>query len=192
MDNATPQSAIVCATVDGIEIEIDFLTHVLGVKPKALERSAAEIIAPLRVGDEVTTIEIPIMHPLHCLQSRVANVVKLGRKDDVARRQLAAAPYVVREYVSEVLNAGDNDEASQTLQRLFEYLRSDIHGRVAHEYCENDPVAVIDHFAQDERFDPRYRENNIATMQKVLRGRRESRGLLLQNIAAMKARGMGR
>lgn len=167
--NVTPQSAILVARVAGREVEIDFLAHVLGVRPKALEASAVEIIVPVRSGDEQGALALPVMHPLHCFQSRVANVIQLRRKDDVSRRQLGAAPIVIREYTSEMLALGEKDEATRTLQRLFEYLRSDINGRVAHRYMDSDPAGVIDHFATDERIDVRYRQHNILAMQEALR-----------------------
>lgn len=157
------------AQVAGREIEIDFLTHVLGVRPKALEASAVEIIVPVKSGDEQGSLVLPVMHPLHCFQSRVANVIQLHRKDDVSRRQLGAAPIVVREYVSEMLALGEQDEATRTLQRLFEYLRSDISGRVAHRHMDSDPASIIDHLATDERIDGRYRQHNIPAMQEALR-----------------------
>jgi hypothetical protein len=43
LDNTTPQLAIVVAKIDKREIEIDFLTHVLGVKSPGLENAAVEI-----------------------------------------------------------------------------------------------------------------------------------------------------
>jgi len=41
LDNTTPQSAIVVAEIDGRQIEIDFLTHVLGVQSPGLENAVA-------------------------------------------------------------------------------------------------------------------------------------------------------
>ena len=174
-DDATPQSAIVVAEVAGEEIRIDFLKHVKGVKVKALTESAVELLVPVHTAEGPGQLALPVMHPLHCLQSRIANVVELGRGDDVAARQLSAAPIVVREYISEMLDEGDQDEATRTLQRLFEHLRSDIAGRVAHRHTGNDPAAIIDHFADDERLDARYRKHNIRAMQRVLR---EKKGIL--------------
>lgn len=171
-DDATPQSAIVVAEVAGEKVQIDFLKHVKGVKVKALTESAVELLVPIQTAQGPAQLALPVMHPLHCLQSRIANVVELGRRDDVAGRQLSAAPIVVREYISEMLDQGDHHEATRTLQRLFEHLRSDIAGRVAHRHTGNDPAKIIDHFAEDQRLDPRYREHNIPVMQRVLKGKK--------------------
>ncbi|HEX8416598.1 MAG TPA: hypothetical protein VF641_03250 [Methylobacterium sp.] len=168
-DDATPQSAIVVAELGGEKIQIDFLKYIKGVPVRALADSAAELVLTIHTAAGPSELALPVMHPLHCLQSRIANVVELKREDDVAARQLAAAPIVVREYISEMLDAGDHPEATRTLQRLFEHLRSDINGRVAHRHAGRDPAEIIDHFASDERLDARYREHNIAEMQAVLR-----------------------
>lgn len=48
MDNQTPQTAIVQARLNGHDIEIDFLGHVLGVRPKALQDQVVELIVPYR------------------------------------------------------------------------------------------------------------------------------------------------
>lgn len=167
-DNATPQSAIVVAEIDGRRIEIDFLTHVLGVRSPGLENSAIEIVMQVLTAKGEGTLTVPIMHPLHCLQSRIANVVTLGRKQDVARRQLEAAPIVLREYVSEMLDTGQRREATTTLGCLFQYLRSDVVGKQAYRIMTNDPAKVLDHFADDPRIDVRYREHNLATMRDRL------------------------
>ena len=175
-DDATPQSAIVEAVIDGRSIEIDFLTHVLGVKSPALEKSAVELILQVRTDQGLGTLAVPIMHPLHCLQSRIANVIRLRRRHDVALRQLEASPIVLREYISEALNDGEHREATATLERLFEYLRSDIDGKRAHKVMQRDPATILDHFAADERIDSRYREHTLANMRSQLAARRSAWG----------------
>jgi hypothetical protein len=125
------------------------------VHPNALESSVVEILVPCQRNEQNGTAVIPLMHPLHCLQSRVANVIKLERGDDVAPRQLEASPVIVREYITEALASGDEKEATRTLQRLYQYLRSDMYGRRAHEHMRRDPAEVLNVFADDERIDER-------------------------------------
>lgn len=183
MDNVTPETAIVEAEVGGRKIEIDFLGHVKGVKDDKLEQAAVELILDVRLAEGQTgTIRVPIMHPLHCLQSRLSNVVSLGRKDDTSKRQLEASPIVLREYVSETLNDGDHRHATRILELLFEYLRSDVSGRQAHLVMRNDPAAVLDHFADDERIDERYRANTLANMRQQLARRRSAWAVMAARI----------
>ncbi|HZF93883.1 MAG TPA: hypothetical protein VEZ20_03320 [Allosphingosinicella sp.] len=172
--DATPHSAIVEAEIDGEVIEIDFLSHVLGVNANVLQRSAVELILAIRTPAGEGTLTVPIMHPLHVLQSRVANVVELKRTTDLAIRQLNASPIVLREYVSNMLNLGKHREATATLEQLFEYLRSHVNGRRAHRVMANDPAGILDHFAKDPRIDERYRANTLNNMREQLRSRRSA------------------
>jgi len=174
MDDFTPEAAVVTAVMDGRDIRIEFLTNVLGVKTPLLQKSAAELILRVRTADGVGTLAVPIMHPLHCLQSRIANHIKLQRRHDVSRRQLEASPIVLREYISEAIADGDLREAIDILRLLFDYLRSDVHGKHAHKIMTNDPARILDHFAEDARLDPRYRELTLGGMRKALAERRSA------------------
>lgn len=181
MNDATPQTAIVEAKIAGRDIQIDFLGHVKGVKASKLERAAVELVLDVRTSEGIGTIQIPIMHPLHCFQSRLSNVFSLGRRDDTSKRQLEASPIILREYISETLDEGEHREATATLELLFEHLRSDEAGRQAHRIMKNDPLETIKHFADDERIDPRYRQHTLANMIDELARRR--RGAWLQMVA---------
>jgi len=86
------------------------------------------------------------MHPLHCLQSRIANLVKLQRRDDTARRQAEAAPIVLRASLSQALDDGDTRHVTKTPGALFDYLRKDIHGREAHRHMSSDPIDIFFRF----------------------------------------------
>lgn len=173
-DDHTPNSALVRATVLGQEIEVDFLSHVLGVRALELERLAVELSVPLRDGG---TLEIPVMHPLHCLQSRVANVIKLDRRDDVALRQLAASPIVLRGYISEMLDSEDFKEVKKTLQSLFHYLRTDEFGLKIPELEMPDPLDLFGSLTSDRRIDWRYRWFNLRIMRRQIRQKRHSRSV---------------
>lgn len=175
LDDHTPESARVEAIIDGHRIEVDFLTHVQGVPDDRLQKSAADLTFKVRAGEGVTELKVPIMHPFHCLRSRIANVVELRRTDDTAKRQLEA-PIVLRAYINEMLEAGRERDATGTLQALFDYLRSDPTGRKADTIMDNDPADIFQRFVQDERIDQRYRDHNLATMQRQIAESRTARG----------------
>lgn len=162
-NDTTFQTALVEATVEGIEIGIDFLSHVKGVQ-RGLEGGVTDLIIPYEYAGKETELAIRLMHPLHCLQSRVANVLELGRKDGTSQRQLAAAPIVLREYIDQALADGEEREAIDILQALFKYLRTDINGRRAHQILRYDPINIFCHFLKDERLDVRWRERSLAHM----------------------------
>lgn len=165
---------MVSATVDGIALEIDFLSDIIGVRAKALTHDAVELIVPIRGGD-VDVLEIPVMHPLHCLQSRIANVVSLGRRDDVALRQLAAAPIVLQAYIDEMLETGDVREAGAVLQKLFAYLRSDIAARQCPDLPMRDPTDILAAFQRDKRLALSFRWFNLRSMRRKLATKRRRR-----------------
>lgn len=171
-DDHTPNSAVVSASIDGINVEIDFLSDVAGVKVNALERDAVELIVPVRGGSGIDELAIPVMHPLHCLQSRIANVVTLGRSYEVALRQLAAAPIVLEAYVDEMLGRGEVREATVTLKRLFDYLRTDIAARACPDLPMRDPVEIFATFQRDPRLDWRFRWFNLRSMRRTLAAKR--------------------
>ncbi|AOF96934.1 hypothetical protein [Sphingobium sp. RAC03] len=180
-DDTTFQTAIVHATVQGIDIEIDFLSHVKGVQ-RGLEAGVVDLILPYDHEGKETELAIRLMHPLHCLQSRVANVIDLGRTDGTSRRQLAAAPIVLREYIAQSLADGEKREAIDILRALFEYLRSDINGRKAHGILRYDPIEILRHFLDDERLDARWREKSLAGMIAKLEGKRTFLGRVLSKL----------
>jgi len=163
-DEFTPNAAIVQAEVDGVWVEIDFITDVLGVRVDPLKRWAVELLVPMNTADGPGTLTIPVMHPLHCLQSRIANVVRLGRRDDTALRQLNAAPIVLDHYIDEQLRNGDFREVQDTLAGLADHLARHPEGRQAHKVCRTDPLDIIKGCAADHRLDTRYRLFNTQWM----------------------------
>jgi hypothetical protein len=164
IDNATPQTAIVTADVGDEHLEIDFIGTVLGVEPQQLEKLAVEISAPLKADDSAGEIRIPIMHPLHCLQSRLSNVAILGRTGDLALRQLQASPIVLREYLREMLQLGHLKEVTATTKQLFRYLKTDPNGRRVWKYLSYDLVDILRELRADDRLDERYRDKTLQPM----------------------------
>lgn len=57
MDDATFQTAIVNANIGGIDIDIDFLGHILGVR-RGLEKGVVELIIPYRIDGQLGEIAV--------------------------------------------------------------------------------------------------------------------------------------
>lgn len=165
MDDSSPNSAIVRAAVVGQSIEIDFLWNIAGPPADKLAKQMVAIDYPIRGTADETTVPIGVMHPLHCLQSRAANVITLGRRDDTARRQLEAAPIVLKEYVAEALGTDPDVHrarvAASVLKALGLYLTSDPVGVRLHQNSRNNPLDVVRTFREDPRFDERFREHQL-------------------------------
>ena len=171
-DDHTPQTAIVKATIGEQEVEIDFLWHVKGVDTASLEKQAVEIRMIVRAGSKSGELRLPIMHPLHCMQSRLANVVALHRDTDLAHRQLEASPIVLREYLAEMLAIDAHRHVISVLQSLHDYLLTDPIGRKAHKVMKNDPADIFAYFQGDVRLDERWREKSLAAMRKRILSKR--------------------
>ena len=181
-DDHTPQTAIVSATIHGETVEIDFLYHVKGVKSDSMQKQAVQLVLTVHVGGETGRLHVPIMHPLHCMQSRLANVVELGRSTDLAKRQMEASSVVLAEYLSERLDDGGAKHVTGVLQSLHQYLLTDSTGKKAHHHMRNDPARILDRFVDDERLDERWRRLTLRAMRDRVAERRTAWGAMKQRV----------
>lgn len=184
--DTTFQTVIVKARVHGIDVGIDFLSHVKGVR-RGLEEGVVDLFVPYHTQEGEAELGIRLMHPLHCLQSRIANIVALGRVDDTARRQARAAPIILREFIVDALEDGDHRAATDTLRGLYTFLSS-IEGRETHLHIDQDPIDILRDFCDDQRLDERYRTLTLAPMIARLERRRTTLGRALDRIAAWRER----
>jgi len=143
---------------------IDFINHVQGPGGDVVR---AAVSLPIRLpGDPVGTLTtVRIMHPLHCLQSKLANRLVIGRTGASAQAQLEATTVVLREYVSEMLDQATKQSiklAMKTLERLGDYLQRDFNGRHADQQMARDPLVVLEQFAKDGRLPELYRQHQVA------------------------------
>lgn len=156
---------------------IDFINHVQG--PGGDVKRAA-VSLPIRLpGDPVGTLTtVRIMHPLHCLQSKLANRLVTGRTGASAQAQLEATSVVLREYVSEMLDQATKPSiklAMRTLERLGDYLQRDINGRHADQQMARDRLVVLEQFATDGRLPELYRQHQVAGAIERVRDMRSRR-----------------
>jgi hypothetical protein len=76
---------------------------------------------------ELTTVDgrcaaLRVMHPLHCLISRAANVADLtDYQNDHGRRQLQAAIACMRAFLEEQLESGDVKVARKLSEKVFTF-----------------------------------------------------------------------
>ncbi|MAO03334.1 MAG: hypothetical protein CL804_02210 [Citromicrobium sp.] len=154
----------------------------MGVDDVKLKKQAIQIRMNVRMAEGTAELHVPIMHPFHCLQSRLANVIQLERETDLAYNQLNASPIVLREFLFEQLDSGQSRHVTGVLQALYDYLSSDIVGRKAHKHMRNDPSAVLDTFQNDERLDERWREKSLRSMRASLKSKRTAWGMMAERI----------
>jgi hypothetical protein len=173
----TASTAVVEVEIGGRTIVIDFINTVLGVRERDLKRGVVIVDVPAGSKSGEVHLSIAVMHPVHCLQSRISNVLHPAtrRSDATAMRQLEAAPIIVREYISETVGEGETREAGRCLRWLYRYIRHDIFGKKAHVDTTVDALDILRHFRDDPRLDPRFRTHNLHRMVADIEQRRERR-----------------
>lgn len=188
----TPSTAQIETTINGKPLRIDFLGAVLGVKNYELRRggvSILEITADL--DGKPTTVLIKVLHPLICLKSRIVSMLHPAtrRTDRIARTQAEAAVVIIRRFIDDALDDKDWKDARDCFKRLFRYLKSDEYVKVADVKLGIDPLTVLRAFAEDERIDQRYRENQLKKMIARVEGRRAGRHDRLSKLSSQKLGG---
>lgn len=134
---------------------------------------------PLMVDGFKGSVPLTIMHPLHCLQSRAANIITLGRKDEVSKRQLNATVLILRAHISEVLAyspeepKGSRKIAQAILGDLTHYLTKDIVGVQVYGRTETNPIEIVKAFRDDPRLDQRFRDNQVHAMIEQIAARQK-------------------
>lgn len=156
----SPSTAFVVATLGGRKLEIDFLNALLGVSRRELEKGVSVLRAPAKVDGVEVFVNIPLLHPLLCLKSRVANMLSPAtmRRDEIAWAQLHAAIAIVDAYVADTLEAGDWKEAKDCIQELIAYLKSDKHARRSDTELGVDLIDILRKLEDHKKLDPRYRD----------------------------------
>lgn len=160
----TPSTAVVEIEIGGRSVSIDFLNKILGIKNREFAKGVSELKFPAESEGRVGEVMIPVMHPVLCLKSRIANIMHPAtrRQDATALDQARAAHHVMIAYIDHAINDGAHRETAACFQGLFTYLRRDEFGRRAHLETPVDPLGILRAFADDPRIDERYRQKNLA------------------------------
>lgn len=181
--DASPNTAILDLGSGNREDErVDFLDYVVGPGDR-LAGAAIALDVPLSGEADGEHVLIRIIHPLHCLESKLENRRSLLRDGLGAQAQLEATTPILREFISEMLDQRDGNDRSpaakmafNTLDRLGAYLERDLTGRHADRYMTRDPLNILKQFATDMRIPAKFREHNLAnatTRIEKMRARRK-------------------
>ncbi len=175
MDNHTPNTAQVIASINGKPLVIDFLGSVLGVQTRELKRGVSSIKVTALIGGKHSVVTIKVLHPVICLKSRILNIVSLERKGGIAQRQLLAAVAIVKCYINESLAAGDWKEARDCFAQLLWYLKSDAKIKGADLSTGVDVLDIFRAFEEDNRIDVRFRKHQLKAAIRLIEQKRKSR-----------------
>lgn len=171
MDDHTLNTGLVMFTDStGTPREIDFIDAPFGLGARDVRDTA--VLLSLDAADGQPPVELWIMHPERCMESRVINAIELHRTAPLALRQLAASVVCAREWSCYLL---DSDELSEERrvravlnlnERIFKRCMKDPRFRaVLHDHDVNPFDAILtDHPRLPERF----REHRYAQMRTLL------------------------
>jgi len=157
----TPNAAVFQGTINGQPLLIDFMHDVLGVKSEAIRRRSVTLEGS---GPDGQPISISLMHPMHCFQSRLANINQLRRLDGMALRQARASVQVFRAFLDDLLNRGEYRQVQSLLREYAYTLRDSYFGRPSHLEVGLHAEDILDSFMADSRLDTRWRRHQLATL----------------------------
>lgn len=174
MDDNTPNTGIVLFTDSaGIPREIDFIDAPLGLGARDVRDTAVLLALDAEAGQP--PVELWVMHPERCMESRVINTTVLHTTAPLAVRQLAVSVLCAREWSSYLL---DSDELPQEKrvkavlklnERVFKRCMLDRHFRdVLHDHDINPFHAVL---AEHPLLPDRFRERRYPQMRTLLEER---------------------
>lgn len=168
IDDHTPNSGIVRIDYDGEVLIIDFLWNVQGLEKSDIEKKRFEMIIPTADGGSTSFF---ILSPFLCLVSRISNILTLGRTDQHPIDQLKAAVKVVNCLIDEYLEAGEEKQARQLVENIYNLAMSKTEGIKI--YTDFD-VDIFEAIPEDTRFNENFIKERFPRMKKALSERRIS------------------
>jgi hypothetical protein len=156
--DVSPNTGIVIVPVrSGEKIVIDFLSSVHGINDK-------EVIEH-RIKVRYRNAEFYILHPLHCLKSRISNVINLYRDDHISLTRIEIAIAIVKRRIIGLLDAERKRQALKETEFVFRLARNSRFGVRPFLLYGLD---VFEAIPKDSRFGKRYPQ-----MERVIRTGRE-------------------
>lgn len=166
----TPNTGIVTfVDPSGHDRWIDFLDDPYGLNAVDVAKWSIEVEVPLP-GALVT---FRVMHPVHCLESRISNVGGLpGYQTEHALAQARASVACAREYIREVLDQTSAKAARRLNEHVYRFAWQSLHARSVFRDYEIDPFEAV---LVDERLSPDFLTKRYPDMQRRLARRRSQR-----------------
>jgi hypothetical protein len=154
---------------EGHERRLDVMASVYGMNAEDIRQTAIE--AEL-VIDEDRQVNVWIMHPERCMESRVHNSVLENKQTDLAWRQLRASILCARAFSQLLLDERGEAAVRDVLklnERIFRFAQEDRCSKLASDRGIEAFDAVLD----DERLPEKFRIVRLPQMQERLRVLRE-------------------
>jgi hypothetical protein len=162
-DAATPNTGIVIYhDPNGIKRVIDFIEAPLPLTTRDVRNSAVPIDTQ---ADDGSSIQLLVLHPERCMESRIYNVEALGKTGKLGLRQLRVSVVCAREWSRYLLDSNDIPQSERVRavrklnERIFRKCLNDQRFRHAYINHHVDPfeAVLVDHpLLPDRMRDTRY------------------------------------
>jgi len=171
IDDNTPNTGIVLFTDStGTPREIDFIDAPFGLGARDVRDTA--VLLALDAEADQPPVELWIMHPERCMESRVINTTDLHKTTHLAIRQLAASVICAREWSRYILDSEELPEEQRIRavlklnERIFRRCHRDTRFRAVLHNHDIDPFDAI--LAEHPLLPKRFREQRYPQMQTLL------------------------
>lgn len=119
------------------------------------------------------TASLRVMHPLHCLMSRTANVADLSAyQNEHGRRQLQAAIACMRAFLEERLESGDVKVATKLSEKLFRFCEKSAYAQTVAVRDGLEPFDAV--LADHAHLPARFVHTRYAQMRAKIKARRSA------------------
>lgn len=183
MDDHTPQTAKVSFSLqDGRDVELDFLGVLMGLDEAVVRKNAVRI--PLQTKGHT----LSVMHPLHCLASRLHNVYGMlyrrshpGGEHEVQRVQLAIK--VLKHMITQTLHATPRKKGDY---KLIETLAALALTQVANHAFYLDGVDILEAIPDSDNLGHDLLHRRLPRLQRQTAEKRARYIRAMEKAAAMK------
>ena len=174
IDHVTPNAGIVrFRDAEGHERVLDVITSPYGLTKRDVTRGAVHArYQPPRSR----AVYFWVMNPVHCMQSRVHNVIGLYQRGRHSLRQLRVSIPCTREFLRSLLDSEEVGIAQRRRcvmawnQRIYRFARSDRDAQALYRELGIDPFAAV--LADDDRLSERFRRDGYPRWKADLETRR--------------------
>lgn len=148
------------------QLRIDFIDNVLGVDRSEIVPRSSVIVVPAQSATGPSEVVLRLMHPVHCMESRAANILHpaIGRTDPIALLQYQVSIQVVKAWIKRAVRAGLRRDVSRSLAMLSTYLTTDPIGNALHLSLKPDPLTILKLARRYKSLDERYRTITLTRM----------------------------
>jgi len=161
----SPNSGVLIVTFKSeAKLVIDFLASVHGISNSELLKE--------RVKISYKNAVFFVIHPLHCLQSRISNVIGLHRDDSDSLNRIMIAIAVMNRRIIHLLDAGLKRQALKEVEAVFRIARDSMSGiKLFTDYGRD----VFEAVPEDSRLGELFINRRYPQMRQILDTKRKKR-----------------